>query len=119
MVRKYQQLLVWQKSMQLVQHVYLYTSAFPTDEKFGLISQMRRASISIPSNIAEGSARGSDRDFRRFLLVARGSLTELDTQLLLAEQLGIAAYAEHIDQLTQQIFAMLNNLIKTLENTEQ
>lgn len=85
MNRKYQQLIVWQKAMILVNHIYELTMVFPNDEKFGLTSQLRRAAVIVPSNIAEGSGRGSDKDFCRFLYHARGSLTEIETQLLIAQ----------------------------------
>jgi len=84
MIRKYQQLIVWQKAMLLVSEIYRLTQGFPDNEKFGLTSQLRRAAVSVPSNIAEGSGRGSDKDFCRFLYQARGSLTEIETQLLIA-----------------------------------
>ncbi len=114
MNRKYQQLIVWQKAMQLVNLIYQLTHVFPNEEKFGLTSQLRRAAVSIPSNIAEGSGRGSDKDFCRFLFLARGSLTELETQLLIAHQLGYCQITNDIDELIQQVFAMLNKLISRL-----
>ena len=80
-------LIVWQKSHELTLKIYQITQSFPKDELFGLTSQIRRASISIPSNIVEGKARGSNKDFKRFLLIARGSLEELKYQLLLARDL--------------------------------
>lgn len=114
MIRKYQQLIVWQKAMLLVSEIYRLTQGFPDNEKFGLTSQLRRAAVSVPSNIAEGSGRGSDKDFCRFLYQARGSLTEIETQLLIAQQLGFCAIDINIDELTQQVFAMLNKLIQKL-----
>ena len=115
MDRKYQKLIVWQRSMLLVQHVYGLTQTFPSHEKFGLISQLRRAAVSISSNIAEGSGRGSDKDFCRFLYMARGSLTEIETQLLISQQLGYCQISNEIDELTQQVFAMLNKLIQAIK----
>ena len=114
MNRKYQQLIVWQKAMLLVSEIYQLTQGFPENEKFGLTSQLRRAAVSVPSNIAEGSGRGSDKDFCRFLYQARGSLTEIETQLLIAQQLGFYTVSNEIDELTQQVFAMLNKLIQRL-----
>lgn len=115
MNRKYQQLVVWQKSMDLVSAVYDLTKLLPEHEKFGLTSQLRRAAVSIPSNIAECSGRGSDKDFCRFLFQARGSLTEVETQLLIACKLNyLNAKNLNLDELIQQVFAMLNKLIKRL-----
>lgn len=114
MKRKYQQLIVWQKAMLLVNRIYQLTQHFPENEKFGLTSQLRRAAVSVPSNIAEGSGRGSDKDFCRFLYQARGSLTEIETQLLIAQQLGFCCIDQDLDNLTQQVFAMLNKLIQSL-----
>jgi four helix bundle protein len=84
----FKELVVWQKSMQLVKQIYLATEHFPSKEIYGLTSQLRRAAISVPSNIAEGQARYSKPDFRHFLLIAKGSLAEIETQLLLANDLG-------------------------------
>lgn len=79
-VRNYRDLLVWQKGIALVKQVYALTRTFPADEKFGLVAQMRRAAVSIPSNIAEGQSRHTTNEFVRFLSLAEGSLAELDTQ---------------------------------------
>jgi four helix bundle protein len=84
----YKDLIVWQKAMDLVYLVYQVTQHFPKDELYGLVSQMRRAAVSIPSNIAEGKGRSSDRDFSLFLQHSRGSLHELETQILIAAHLG-------------------------------
>jgi four helix bundle protein len=82
--KHYKELLVWQKGMSLAKGVYGLTARFPTDERFGLVSQMRRAAISVPSNIAEGQARHGTREFLQFLSHASGSLAELETQVLLS-----------------------------------
>jgi four helix bundle protein len=87
----YRELKVWRMGMQIVVAVYDVTGKFPADERFGLTSQLRRCAISIPSNIAEGHARGATKDMIRFLGIARGSLAELETQLILAQQLGMAS----------------------------
>jgi four helix bundle protein len=84
----FQDLVVWQKAHQLALEVYRSTTSFPPDGRFGLTSQMRRAAVSIPSNIAEGSGRGGDPEFARFLDIALGSATELEYQLILARDLG-------------------------------
>ncbi|MGA2985843.1 MAG: four helix bundle protein [Terriglobia bacterium] len=87
-INSYRDLLVWQKGMALAKQIYLMTRAFPDDERFGLITQMRRAAVSVPSNIAEGQARQGRNEFVQFLSYAEGSLAELDTQLKLADDLG-------------------------------
>ena len=80
----YRDLLVWQKGIVLAKEVYRLTRTFPSDEKYGLVSQMRRAAVSVPSNIAEGQARRSTKEFIQFISIAEGSVAELDTQLVLA-----------------------------------
>jgi four helix bundle protein len=89
--RKHHNLLAWQHSVALVEEVYRLTASFPASETYGLVAQMRRAAISIPSNIAEGAARNGSREFVHFLGIARGSLSELDTQLTIAGNLGYLA----------------------------
>jgi len=80
-MRKYRNLVIWQRSVELATSVYKITSMFPSEEKYGLISQMRRCAVSIPSNIAEGAGRSSDKDYSRFLEMAYGSAYELETQI--------------------------------------
>lgn len=86
--RNYQDLVAWQKAMDLAVAVYDATGDFPLEERYGLTSQLRRASVSVPSNIAEGQGRGSAPDFRRLLRIAHGSVREVETQVILAEKLG-------------------------------
>ncbi|HZF01916.1 MAG TPA: four helix bundle protein [Methylomirabilota bacterium] len=86
--QSYRDLLVWQKAMTLAKVIYKITAEFPSEEKFGLISQMRRAAVSVPSNIAEGQARNTTGEFVQFISHAEGSLAELDTQLTLAVELN-------------------------------
>jgi four helix bundle protein len=86
--QSYRELLVWQKGMKLAKEIYQLTANFPPEEKFGLISQMRRAAVSVPSNIAEGQARNTTGEFVQFISYAEGSLAELDTQLTLAVELN-------------------------------
>jgi len=93
-VRSYRDLLVWQRGISLVKDIYALTRGFPDDERFGLASQMRRAAVSVPSNIAEGHARQHRKEFRQFPHVTLGSLAELDTQLTLAGELGYATDSE-------------------------
>jgi four helix bundle protein len=84
----YRDLLVWQKGIELVKETYKLTKSFPNDEKFGSVSQMRRAAVSIPSNIAEGQARHTTKEFIQFLSHAEGSLAELETQVIVSTELG-------------------------------
>ena len=109
----YRDLKVWQKSMELTFEVYRLTSRFPTEETYGLTNQMRRAAVSIASNIAEGKGRSTDRDFVLFLCHARGSLHELETQALIAQQLGYIpqSTAKNLEGLTTETAKMLNGLI--------
>jgi four helix bundle protein len=93
-LRPHYQLQAWQISMKLVKLVYLWSNCLPAEEKFGLCSQIRRAAVSVPSNIAEGAARSGSREFAHFLSIARGSLSELETQYLIAIDLDFA----HADQ---------------------
>jgi four helix bundle protein len=88
MEKPHKKLDAWKLSMELSRAIYRLTAGYPGEEKFGLVSPMRRAAVSIPSNIAEGAARSSGNEFRNFLSIARGSLSELDTQLDLSEALG-------------------------------
>jgi len=115
----YKDLKAWQRSMQLVQEIYRITLTFPKNETFGLTSQMRIAAISIPSNIAEGKGRSTDRDFIHFLCNARGSVLELETQLMIANGLGYITkeQAEALMNETEQIGKMLNGLIHALEKS--
>ena len=89
MAHKFKDLQIWQKSRIFCSKIYEITSRFPESEKFGLSSQLRRASVSIPSNIAEGSSRASDKDFSRFLQLTLGSAYEIETQLLIANDLDL------------------------------
>ena len=112
----YKDLIVWQKSIVLVREIYELTKTFPDEEKFGLVSQMRRAAVSVPSNIAEGQARRTTPDFVRFVSNAEGSLAELDTQLILALQLGFCneARSEKCFDLIEENKKMLNALRRKL-----
>jgi four helix bundle protein len=90
-IKDYRDLLVWQKGIDLAKAIYTMTRTFPTEEKYGIISQMRRAAVSISSNIAEGQARNTTGEFIQFLSHAEGSLAELDTQLRISSELGFLA----------------------------
>jgi four helix bundle protein len=97
--------------MRLVREVYRLTAGFPVEERFGLTSQIRRAAVSIPSNIAEGAARGGRVELIRFLITARGSLAELDTQLWIARDLDFLKESESVQAQLQLLNAQLNALI--------
>lgn len=114
----YKNLIVWQKSIQLVKQIYQLTQKFPSEEKFGLVSQMRRAVVSVPSNIAEGQARRTTGDYIRFVSTAEGSLAELETQLIIAIELEFCNKNEAEDYfaLMLEIRKMLNALRRSLMN---
>lgn len=109
-------LIVWQKSHELTLEIYEITKDFPKEELFGLTSQIRRAAASVPSNIVEGKARGSNKEYKRFLLVARGSLEETKYQLLLAKDLKYIDEQKYkeILNLSKDVGRLLAGLIKTL-----
>ncbi len=115
-IRSYRDLIVWQKAMSLAKEVYVLSNSFPADERFGLTQQLRRSVVSVPSNIAEGSGRGTTSDYVRFLHIARGSLFEAQTQLELTQQLGFTTDAalQSIQSLCNEIERMLNALISKL-----
>ncbi len=117
MLKNYKDLKVWQKSYQLSLKIYKITSKFPGGEKFGLVSQIRRAVVSIPSNIAEGYGRKTTPDYIRSLFIAYGSICELETQILLAGDLGYIepAVLEEIKSDIQEVERMLKALIRALE----
>ncbi len=106
---------VWKKGMDLAAMIYKSTNNFPESEKYGLISQLRRASVSIPSNIAEGAARNSNLEFIRFLHISLGSLSELETQIDLAVRFQFLNDAEDIEKYINRIRNMLFGLIKYLK----
>ena len=118
-VTSYRNLTVWQKAMQLVIAIYDLTGKLPESERYGLVSQMRRASVSIPSNIAERKMRGTRKDYRHFLLDAFGSGAELETQLEIVKNLslGRGLSYDHVDSLLAEVMRMLNALIHKLEIT--
>src|SRR3989339_646379 len=115
-MKTYQDLTVWQKSIELVISVYKLTENFPKEEIFGLTSQIRRAAVSLPSNIAEGKMRGGNIEFKRFLLIALASGAELETQLIIAKKFPKIAKLDYneVDSLLGEIMRMLNKLISQL-----
>jgi four helix bundle protein len=119
-IRTYRDLLVWQKAMEMVEAVYRATEAFESNEKFGLVSQMRRAAVSVPSNIAEGFGRGGKAEFHRHLAIARGSLFELQTQAEVARRLGwIRGDAlGDLRERTQEVDRLLSGLMRSVKKRE-
>jgi four helix bundle protein len=117
----FKRLAVWRKAHELTLAVYRATAAFPDAEKYALTNQMRRASMSIPTNIAEGCGRNSDRELARFLRIAKGSATELEYQILLSRDLGFLAAAQYdcLAAETLEIQRMLASLIRQLKQTTQ
>ena len=117
--KHYKELLVWQKGMSLAKDVYGLTARFPADERFGLVSQMRRAAISVPSNIAEGQARHGTREFLQFLSHASGSLAELETQLLLSVDMKYCGKddMEGVAGLISELQKMIAALRRSLEGS--
>ncbi len=112
----YNELNVWKKSVDLAIAVYRATAKFPKDEIFGLRMQMRRAAVSVPSNLAEGAGRSTAKDYRRFVLQARGSILELETQIVISERLEFigAQTCDALRAATGEIGRMLNGLLRYL-----
>lgn len=108
----YEKLVVWQRAMDLVVEVYELVKAFPSDETYALTGQIRRCSVSLPSNIAEGASRASHKEFTQFLYIALGSAAELETQLMIAERVGYADTRALIDEKLKPIKKMINALIR-------
>ena len=109
----FKDLVVWQKAMKLVKEIYSLTKSFPADERYALTDQIRRAVVSIPSNIAEGSGRSSNADYGHFLAIARGSLYETMTQLQIAVDLGyISEVNPELDALINEVGRMLTSMLK-------
>jgi four helix bundle protein len=117
--RNYRELIVWQEAIKIAKNVYQLTGEFPKQEMYALADQIRRAAVSVPSNIAEGQARKSPGDFKRFLHISLGSLAEVDTQLVLAQEFGylskedIDRMDEQIQNLRKKLYALINSLPST------
>ena len=113
----YKDLIVWQRSMDLVVAIYEVTSNFPDSERFGLISKMRRSAVSIPSNIAEGRYRSTKKDFRQFLLISFGSGAELETQVQIVKRLSFGKNLDFskVDNLLTETMRMLNSMASSLK----
>ena len=120
-MHNYKNLHIWQDGIKLAKSIYQATSQFPANEKFGIVSQMTRAAVSIPSNIAEGAGRGSDREFANFLGIAIGSIFELHTQITICEQIGYFD-AKTTQELEQQIIILQQQVTaykQRIENKKQ
>ncbi|NNL78633.1 MAG: four helix bundle protein [Desulfobacterales bacterium] len=120
MGKPHHKLEVWRRSLKIVTKIYKITAQYPADEKFGLVSQMRRAAVSIPSNIAEGAARNSKKEFINFLHIAQGSTSELETQILISENLDFVSQIQ-VDPLfkeLEEISRMIIGLQKSLRSSK-
>jgi len=119
-VKSFHDLVAWQKSMELVTETYKVSQKFPKEEIFGLTSQIRRAAVSIPSNIAEGRGKSSAGEFQQFLYHAKGSLAEVETQIIIAINLGYLATEEvsHIMELIARVGRLLHGLLSAIKKTK-
>ncbi len=122
-MQSFKELKVWQKGIELVAIVYKITTSFPEEEKYGLSAQMRRAAVSIPSNIAEGHLRKTAKDFKQFLSIARGSCAELETQIIIAHKLGfihddnfnnLSSKIEELSKMLSSFYSKINSKPLTL-----
>jgi len=118
-MRNFRKLKIWEQGIEIVKEVYKLSQKLPSEEKFGLKSQITRAAVSIPSNIAEGSSRNSEVEFKRFLEIAMGSLFELETQLIIVQELNLINSEElkNIFELIEKEEKMINGLINTIKNS--
>jgi four helix bundle protein len=116
-IKSYQDLIVWQKSIQLVTVMYSLTRKFPADERFGIISQLNRAAISIPANIAEGWGRETSKNYLQFLRTSRGSVMEVQTLLIISKNLNFISQTEFelMSQKTEEVGKILQGLIKSIK----
>ena len=110
-------LRVWQQSIEMVTSIYMMTQSFPKEETFGLVSQLRRASVSVPSNIAEDYARGTDKEKLHFLRISSGSMSEVETQLLLGLNLGYIGQEKYnkLSEIVTSVWKQLNSLISSIK----
>jgi len=118
-IRSHCKLEAWKQAMDLARMIYSVTKDFPSEERFGLTSQMRRCAVSIPSNLAEGAGRGTRKEFVRFLHIARGSLSELQTQCILAKDFGFIDNSEEIVERCNMVFKLICGLITSLEKRQK
>jgi len=118
-INSYQDLEVWKKAMRLVTDIYKNTQTFPKEELYGLTNQLRRASVSVPANIAEGRGRGTTKEYMQFLRIARGSLLEVETLMTISRNLGYVNAQDLQEQILQKIIEiskMINALINSLKH---
>jgi four helix bundle protein len=115
-VANHKDLEVWKQAIELAKAVYELTSGFPASEIYGLVSQMKRSAISIPSNIAEGAARNSDKEFIQFLYITLGSIAELDTQYILSKEIQLTEGSAKVETAMDSVGKMAMGLIKHLKN---
>ncbi|WP_187264457.1 four helix bundle protein [Pontibacter beigongshangensis] len=119
-MHSFKDLKIWQRSMDLAKVVYETTANFPSNEKYGLTSQINRAAVSVPSNIAEGAGRNSTKEFAQFLSIALGSAFELETQLILAHSFGLISKAslesilQQLEQIQKMIYGFKNSILKKI-----
>lgn len=116
MGKSFRDLIVWQRAIELTTEIYRLTESFPGTEIYGLTSQVRRAAVSVASNIAEGTGRSSKKEFRQFLYIARGSICEVQTQLVIAGNLGFADQVRlsALELVTGEVARMLNGLLQSI-----
>ena len=114
-IKSHKDLIVWQRAIELIKIIYQITGRFPAEELYGLVNQMRRAAISIASNIAEGRSRGTRKDFTQFLRMAMGSTAELETQIIIAQDLYSHADFRQAESLLTEISKMLTSMIQKLK----
>lgn len=115
-MKNYKELIIWQKGIQLIKKVYQLSKQFPAEEKYGLVSQMTRAAVSISANIAEGSSRNSDKDYARFLQIALGSAFEVQTYLVIAKEMTLAKNIDiiEVEMMLEEEIKMIHSFIKKL-----
>ena len=115
-MKNYKELIIWKKGIEIVKSIYQVVKQFPPEEKYGVVSQITRAAISIPANIAEGSSRNSDKDYARFLQLALGSAFEVQTYLVVAKEMNMANTSdiEQIEVQLEEEIKMIHKFIKTL-----
>jgi four helix bundle protein len=117
--RKHHELVAWQVAVALVKDIYQLTESFPSHEIYGLTAQIRRAAVSVPSNLAEGAARATKKEFAHYLVIARASLSEIDTQLAIAKHLGYIGRDEDVQATLDRVFGLIGGLLNSLQPASQ